>query len=68
MKDKPCLTEKRIVNVLYCHQKPLTTYQISKSTGYAYATARKYLTELNKRHLLMKKTEGKSIYWWLREE
>jgi response regulator of citrate/malate metabolism len=63
--------EKRIVNTLYSHQRPLTTYQLAEYTGYSYATVRKYLEGLYHKGLLHKlhnKRIGKGIYWWLREE
>jgi len=63
---KYTLIEKRIINVLYYRQRPLTTYHLSKITGYSYVTVRKYLHRLYDKGLLHYKTVGKSIYWWIK--
>ena len=59
-------TEKRIVNVLYYANKPLSTSDIAKRSGLSWVTAKKYLVRLYGKKLLRRKTEGKSVYWWLR--
>ena len=59
-------TEKRIVNVLYYANKPLSTSDIAKRSGLSWVTAKKYLVKLYGKKLLKRKTEGKSVYWWLR--
>ena len=59
-------TEKRIVNVLYYANKPLTTSDIAKRSNLSWLTAKKYLVKLYGKKLLRRKTKGKSVYWWLR--
>ena len=59
-------TEKQIVNVLYYANKPLSTSDIAKRSGLSWLTAKKYLVMLYGKKLLRRKTEGKSVYWWLR--
>ncbi|CAD6494572.1 MAG: hypothetical protein LAKADJCE_00842 [Candidatus Argoarchaeum ethanivorans] len=59
-------TEKRIVNVLYYANKPLSTSDIAKRSKLSWVTAKKYLVRLYGKKLLRRKTKGKSVYWWLR--
>lgn len=58
--------EKRIVNVLYYANKPLTTSDIAKRSKLSWVTGKKYLVKLYGKKYLRRKTEGKSVYWWLR--
>lgn len=59
-------TEKRIVNVLYVAQKPLSTSDIAKRAELSWATTKKYLARLYGKKFLQRAKKGKAIYWWIR--
>lgn len=58
--------EKRIINVLYVANKPLSTKKVSERSEMAWQTAKKYLNRLYEKEVLRRGKYGKSIYWWLR--
>lgn len=57
--------EKRIINVLYSAEKPLTTKQVSKKSEMSWQTAKKYLSKLRDNDNVEAGKHGKSVYWWL---
>lgn len=60
--------EKRIVNILYVAQKPLSTSDIAKRSQLSWATTKKYLARLYGKKFLRRAKKGKAIYWWIRTE
>jgi len=60
--------EKRIINVLYSAEKPLTTKQVSEKSEMSWQTAKKYLNTLRKSDFVKAGEHGKSTYWWLNTE
>lgn len=54
-------TEKRIVNVLYYVNKPLSTSDIANRRGLSWVTGQKYHVKLYGKQLLRRKTEGNGV-------
>lgn len=65
MRVKLSPDEKRIVQVLYVANRPLSTNQVSIRAKVAWLTAKKNLGSMFKRGLVAYKRKGKAIYWWL---
>jgi Mn-dependent DtxR family transcriptional regulator len=65
MKEQFTPEEKRIINVLYSANKPLTTLDISERSEMAWQTSKKYLTKLIQKGYVRHGKYGKSVYWWL---
>jgi Mn-dependent DtxR family transcriptional regulator len=57
--------ERRVINALYVAHKPLTTKNVAERSEMAWQTAKKYLTQLQKKGYVRCGRYGKSIYWWL---
>ena len=58
--------EKRIINVLYIANKPLTTKNTSERSEMAWQTAKKYLGKLYDKGVVDRGRYGNSVYWWLK--
>lgn len=58
--------EKRIINILYLANKPVTTKRISERTEMAWRTAKKYLEQLYGKEVVDCGRYKKSVYWWLK--
>jgi Sugar-specific transcriptional regulator TrmB. len=58
--------ERRIINVLYFANKPLSTKEISERTEMAWQTAKNYLEKMNEKGLLETGIKGNTVYWWIR--
>lgn len=60
--------ERKIINVLYQYQSPLTMGKVTKYSGYSYNTVRKYLKSLSDNGYVECMHYRNAICWWLREE
>jgi Sugar-specific transcriptional regulator TrmB. len=58
--------ERRIINVLYFANKPLSTKEISERAEMAWQTAKNHLEKMNEKGLLETGKKGNTVYWWIR--
>ena len=58
--------ERRIINVLYFANKPLSTKEISERAEMAWQTAKNHLEKMNEKGLLKTGIKGNTVYWWIR--
>ena len=58
--------ERRIINVLYFANKPLSTKEISERTEMAWQTAKNHLEKMNEKGLLKTGIKGNTVYWWIK--
>lgn len=66
---KPTLNpyEERILRILSRGRRALTTSQVSQFSGISYNTTKDYLTLLNNKKKIRKRTESNKIYWWVEQ-
>ena len=57
--------EKRVINVLYNANRPLTTTQVANKAEMAWVTADKYLRKLRRDGYVLSKRYGNAVYWKL---
>ena len=57
--------EKRVINVLYNANRPLTTTQVAKKAEMAWVTADKYLQKLLNDGYVLNRRYGNAVYWKL---
>ena len=57
--------EKSIITLLYCAQKPLTTFSIAGNVDVSWINAKKHLLHLRTEGIVAADKFGKSVYWWL---
>ena len=58
--------ERRIINVLYFANKPLSTKEISERAEMAWQTAKNHLEKMHEKGLLETGEKGNTVYWWIR--
>lgn len=55
--------ERAILSLLRTARRPLTTSQVADKLDISWETAKKYLSSLNRRRHISRKSEGNRIYW-----